>query len=171
MHCRGHTKSRVTVTNYAEATAMPHLIHNVFARLPALAPHHPLTAVYFPSQPVASTPPLPTSLTIEQVNSLLMVDTHREWRAQPTLRGVMLSTAPLLSIKTSPSLSLYLRTECNPMVGIRARMRANRTYTQFRRYHIRQVQTPRAHSVPASSRPQPTSTPSSTSCCAVLAMT
>ena len=106
MHCRGHTKSRVTVTNYAEATAMPHLIHNVFARLPALAPHHPLTAVYFPSQPVASTPPLPTSLTIEQVNSLLMVDTHREWRAQPTLRGVMLSTAPLLSIKTSPSLSV-----------------------------------------------------------------
>ena len=142
-HCRGHTKSRITVTNFAEATAIPHLIHNVFAQLPALAPFHPLTAHYFPSQPVASTPPLPTSLTIEQVNSLHMVDTHREWRAAPTLRGVSKSTAPLLSIKTTPALSLYLRVECNPMVGIRARIRANRTYTQHRRYiPLRQVQDP-----------------------------
>jgi hypothetical protein len=141
-HCRGHTKSRITVTNFAEATAIPHLIHNVFTRLPALAPLHPLTACYFPSQPVASTPPLPTSLTIDQVNSLLMVDTHREWRAPPTLRGVSISTAPLLTIKTSPALSLYLRVECNPMVGIRARIRANRTYTQFRRYTLRQVPDP-----------------------------
>jgi Reverse transcriptase (RNA-dependent DNA polymerase)/Endonuclease-reverse transcriptase len=142
-HCRGHTKSRITVTNFAESTAIPHLIHNVFAHLPTLAPLHPLTTHYFPSQPGASTPPLPTSLTIDHVNSLLMVDTHREWRAPPTLRGVSLSTAPLLSIKTSPALSLYLREECNPMVGIRARIRANRTYTQSRRYRpLRQVQDP-----------------------------
>ena len=142
-HCRGHTKSRITVTNYAESVAIPHLIHNVFSQLPVLAPFHRLTSLYFPSQPVASTPPLPTSLTIEHVNSLVMVDTHREWRAPPTLRGVSLSTAPLLAIKTSPALSLYLRVECNPMVGIRARIRAGRTHTQFRRYTtLRQIQDP-----------------------------
>ena len=145
-HCRGHTKSRITVTNFAQSSAIPHLIHNVLAHLPTLAPLHPLTARYFPTQPAASpasAPPLPTSLTIEEVNSLLMADTHREWRAPPTLRGLYVSTAPLLSIKTSPALSLYLRAECNPMVGIRARLRANRTYTQFRRYtHLRQVQDP-----------------------------
>ena len=116
---------------------MPHLINKVLAHLPTLAPLHPLTAQYFPIQPAAGqvpAPPLPTSLTIEEVNSLLMVDTHREWRAPPTLRGLRVSTAPLLTIKSSPALSLYLRVECNPMVGIRARIRANRTYTQFRRY-------------------------------------
>jgi hypothetical protein len=145
-HCRGHTKYRITVTNFATSTAIPHLIHNVLAHLPTLAPHHPLTAVYFPAQLAAGAgpaPPLPTSLTVDDVNSLLMVDTHREWRAPPTLRGVQMSTAPLLSIKTSPSLSLFLRAECNPMVGIRARIRANRTYTQFRRYTtLRQIPDP-----------------------------
>jgi hypothetical protein len=145
-HCRGHTKSRITVTNFAESTAIPHLIHNVLAHLPALAPLHPLTAVYFPTQLAAGAapaPPLPTSLTVDDVNSLLMADTHREWRAPPTLRGLKVSTAPLLFIKTSPALSLYLRAECNPMVGIRARIRANRTYTQFRRYTtLRQIPDP-----------------------------
>jgi len=109
-HCRGHTKSRITVTNFAESTAIPHLIHNVLAHLPALAPHHPLTAVYFPAQLAAGAipaPPLPTALTVDDVNSLLMTDTHREWRAPPTLRGLQVSTAPLLSIKTSP-------TTCSP---------------------------------------------------------
>jgi hypothetical protein len=141
-HCRGHTKSRVTVTTYAKATAIPHLIHNVLAHLPTLAPHHPLTHHYFPTQPGAVPPPLPSCLTTDQVNSLLMADTHREWRAPPTLRGVMQSKAPLRTIKTSPALSLYLRVECNPMVGVRARIRANRTYTQVRRYSIGKVQDP-----------------------------
>ena len=143
-HCRGHVKARIPVTRYADATAIPHLLHEVLAHLPTLAPHHALTARYFPSQPSAATPPLPTALTIttDDVNSLLMVDTHREWRAPPTLRGGMQSTAPLLSIKTSPTLSLFLRHETNPMVGIRARIRANRTHTQLRRYRIRQVQDP-----------------------------
>jgi hypothetical protein len=145
-HCRGHNKSRITVTNFAEATAIPHLINNVLAHLPELAPFHPLMAVYFPTQPAAGPAPaplLPLSLTVDEVNSLVMADTHREWRAPPTLRGVSMSTAPLLSIKTSPGLSLYLREECNPMVGIRARIRANRTYTQFRRYtQLRQIPDP-----------------------------
>lgn len=145
-HCRGHTKSRITVTNFAETTAIPHLIHNVLAHLPALAPLHPLRALHFPIQPAAGPAPalpLPTSLTVEDVNSLVMADSHREWRAPPTLPGVSMSTAPLLSIKTSPGLSLYLRTECNPMVGIRARIRANRTYTQFRRHTtLRQIPDP-----------------------------
>ena len=145
-HCRGHTKARITVTSFAESAAIPHLIHNVLAHLPALAPLHPLTAVYFPTQHAAGAVPalpLPTSLTVGEVNSLVMADTHREWRAAPTLRGVQVSTAPLLSIKTSPGLSLYLRAECNPMVGIRARIRANRTDTQFRRYTtLRQIPDP-----------------------------
>ena len=83
------------------------------------------------------------TLTLDEANSLLMVDTYREWRAEPTLSRVSMSTAPLLSIKTSPMLSLYLKVERNPMAGIRARIRANRTYTQFRRHTIlRQVQDP-----------------------------
>ena len=107
--------SRIPVTRFAEEAAIPHLIHNVLAHLPTLAPHHALTARYFPSQPSAApAPPLPTTLTLDDVNSLLMIDTHREWRAPPTLRGVMLSTAPLLSIKTSPTQSLFLRHETNP---------------------------------------------------------
>jgi hypothetical protein len=146
-HCRGHTKSRITVTNFAVSTAIPHLINNVLAHLPTLAPLHPLTAIYFPSQLAAArampAPPLPTALSVDDVNSLLMVDTHREWRAPPTLRGLQVSTAPLLTIKTSPALSLYLYAECNPMVGIRARIRANRTYTQYRRHTtLRQIPDP-----------------------------
>ena len=145
-HCRGHTKSGITVTNFAEATAIPHLIHNVFTRLPALAPLHPLTACYFPSQPVASTPPLPTSLTIDQVNSLLMVDTHREWRAPPTLRGVSISTAPLLTIKTSPALSLYLRVRsATPWWASELVSEPTAPTSQFRRYTLRQATRPLLH--------------------------
>ena len=171
-HCRGHTKSRitVTVTNFAEATAMPHLIHNVFTRLPALAPLHPLTACYFPSQPVATIPPLPTSLTIDQVNSLLMVDTHREWRAPPTLRGVSNSTAPLLTIKTSPALSLYLRVECNPMVASELVSEPTApTLSSDGTLSVR-YQTPPAPFLPAGNSPRSISTPLSTACSSVLAI-
>jgi hypothetical protein len=144
-HHRAHVISRVPVTTFATTTAMPHLIHNVLAHLPHLAPKHPLMHRFFPGHPAAgpAIPTMPQTLTLDEANSLLMVDTYREWRAEPTLSRVSMSTAPLLSIKTSPMLSLYLKVECNPMVGIRARIRANRTHTQFRRHTIlRQVQDP-----------------------------
>ena len=97
---------------------------------------------FFHSNP-SMVPALPASLTVDEVNSLVMVDTHREWREQPTLSRVSVSTAPLLSIKMAPILSLYLSVESNPMVGIRARIRANRTHTQYRRYTtLRQVLDP-----------------------------
>jgi hypothetical protein len=139
-HCRAHVKSRVPVTTYASQTAIPHLINNVLARLPELAPLNSLMSRYFPEQPpgpAAAAPALPSNLTMEEIHLLTMVDTHREWRAEPTLSRVQRSTAPLLTIKTSPSLSLFLTHEINPMVSLRARMRANRIPTQYRRYHQR----------------------------------
>jgi hypothetical protein len=144
-HCRSHVVSAVPVTTFASKNAIPHLINNVLSHLPHLAPKHPLVRRFFPSHPALAPPgqALPVSLTMQEVNSLLMVDTHREWRAEPTLSRVSKSTAPLLTIKTSPMLSLFLSAECNPMVGIRARIRANRTHTQYRRYTaLRQVQDP-----------------------------
>jgi Reverse transcriptase (RNA-dependent DNA polymerase)/Endonuclease-reverse transcriptase len=151
-HCRAHVKSRITVNISAVQTAIPHLINKVLAHLPTLAPFHPLMKRYFPSHlraadgpalPAAALPvPLPTTLTIDEVNSLTMVDTHREWRAEPANDLSQSSTAPLLTIKTSPVLSLYLKMEYNPIAGVRARIRANRTHTQFRRYKLRQVQDP-----------------------------
>lgn len=135
-HCRGHTSSRIPTCIYAEQTALPHLINNVLARLTELSPGHPLLSKYFPAAPQGA-PSLPTRLSMEEVNSLTMVDTHREWRDPPTLDRVQRSTAPLLSIKRSPSLSLFLRYETNPMVAVRARIRANRVPTQYRRYHLR----------------------------------
>jgi len=87
--------------------------------------------------------PLPASLTIAEVNSLVMVDTHREWRAEPTLTMASASTAPLLNIKTSPRPSLFLSLECNPMISVRARLRANRLPTQERRYRqLKEVDDP-----------------------------
>jgi hypothetical protein len=130
----------VPVTTYASQTAIPHLINNVLARLPELAPLNSLMSRYFPEQPpgpAAAAPALPSNLTMEEIHLLTMVDTHREWRAEPTLSRVQRSTAPLLTIKTSPSLSLFLTHEINPMVSLRARMRANRIPTQYRRYHQR----------------------------------
>jgi hypothetical protein len=128
--------SRVTATTYGKRTAIPHLIHEVLSRLPQLAPLHPLMLKYFPSTAAAgaAAQALPTTLTSDEVNSLTMVDTHREWRAEPTVRYIMSSTAPLLTIKTSPGLSLFLNAERNPMVMVRARIRANRIPTQHRRY-------------------------------------
>jgi len=127
--------SRVTATTYGKRTAIPHLINNVLALLPQLAPLHPLMLRYFPTAAAAGPPlPLPSTLTVDEVNSLTMVDTHREWRSEPTQRYIMSSTAPLLTIKTSPGLSLFLKAERNPMVMVRARIRANRIPTQYRRY-------------------------------------
>ena len=77
--------------------------------------------------------PLPTTLTTSEVNTLLMVDTHREWRADAQMAMASASTARLLAIKTSPRPSLFLTMERNPMVSIRARLRANRLPTQERR--------------------------------------
>src|ERR1700744_5700011 len=132
----------IPVMSFASITAIPHLIHNVLGHLPRLAPTHPLMTPFFHNNP-SMAPALPASLTVDEVNSLVMVDTHREWREQPTLSRVSVSTAPLLSIKMSPTLSLYLSVESNPMVGIRARIRANRTHTQYRRYTtLRQVLDP-----------------------------
>ncbi len=120
---------------------MPHLINNVLAHLQQLAPAHPLAARYFPAG--ANMPvPLPATLTIDEVNSLMMVDTHREWRAEPALAKASASTAPLLAIKTSPKPSLFLSLECNPMVAIRARLRANRLPTQKHRYRLNEVDDP-----------------------------
>lgn len=135
-HCRGHTTSSIPTCIYAEQTALPHLINKVLARLPELAPGHPLLHTYFPAA-LQGAPALPVTLSVEEVNSLTMVDTHREWRDPPTLSTVQQSTAPLLTIKRSPSLSLFLRHESNPMVAVRARIRANRVPTQYRRYHLR----------------------------------
>jgi hypothetical protein len=141
-HCRAHVKTSVPVMTFASVTAIPHLICNVLAHLPRLAPNHPLMTRFFSNNTLIA-PSLPTTLTLDEVNSLVMVDTHREWREPPTLPRVSASTAALLSIKMSPFLSLYLRVESNPMVGIRARIRANRTYTQYRRYtKLRQVLDP-----------------------------
>ena len=107
--------------------------NNVLAHLPQLAPFHVLISRYFPG--AANLPaPLPATLTVDEVNSLLMVDTHREWSAEPTMTKASISTAPLLTIKTSPRLSLFLSLECNPLVAIRVRLRANRLYAQERRY-------------------------------------
>jgi hypothetical protein len=90
---------------------------------------------YFPYTLAAGTlPTLPTTLTMEEVISLTMVDTHREWRVEPKHSRSMSSSAPLLTIKTTPSLSLFLTTELNPMVSVRARIRAGRIHTQFYRY-------------------------------------
>ena len=131
-YCAGPLIS-TPVTNRAETVAIPHLINNVLAHLPRLAPFHPLISRYFPG--AANLPaPLPATLTVDEVNSLLMVDTHREWRAEPTMTMASISTAPLLTIKTSPRPSLFLSLECNPLVAIRARLRANRLSTQERRY-------------------------------------
>ena len=131
-YCAGPLIS-TPVTNRAEKVAIPHLINNVLAHLPRLAPFHPLISRYFPG--AANLPaPLPATLTVDEVNSLLMVDTHREWRAEPTMTMASISTAPLLTIKTSPRPSLFLSLECNPLVAIRARLRANRLSTQERRY-------------------------------------
>jgi hypothetical protein len=125
----------VTATTYGKRTAIPHLINNVLALLPQLAPLHPLMLRYFPTAAAADPPlPLPSTLTVDEVNSLTMVDTHREWRSEPKQRYIMSSTAPLLTIKTSPGLSLFLKAERNPMVMVRARIRANRIPTQYRRY-------------------------------------
>ena len=56
---------------------------------------------------------------------------------------VSASTAPLLTIKTSPRPSLYFKLETNPMVSVRARLRANRLPTQERRYsRLREVDDP-----------------------------
>ena len=52
------------------------------------------------------------------------------------------STAPLLAIKTSPRPSLFLSMECNPMIAVRARLRANRLPTQQHRYRLDQVDDP-----------------------------
>ena len=130
------------LTYRAETVAMPHLINSVLAHLPQLAPAHPLTPRYFPG--AANMPvPLPPTLTIDEVNSLMMVDTHREWRSEPTMTMAGASTAPLLTIKTSPRPSLFLSLECNPMVAVRARLRANRLPTQERRYRqLKEVDDP-----------------------------
>ena len=130
------------LTYRAETVVMPHLIHNVLAHLPQLAPAHPLTSRYFPG--AANLPvPLPSTLTFDEVNSLTMVDTHREWRSEPTMEMMSASTAPLLTIKTCPRPSLFLSLECNPMVSIRARLRANRLPTQQRRYRqLKEVDDP-----------------------------
>ena len=130
------------VTNLAETVAIPHLIHNVLAHLPQLAPAHSLMQRYFPvgaNMPV----PLPTTLTVGELDALLMVDTHREWRAEAGMAIASTSTAPLLTIKTSPRPSLFLKLESNPMVSVRARLRANRLPTQERRYsRLREVDDP-----------------------------
>lgn len=139
-HCLAHRKNCTPVTTYVEQTAMPHLISQVLAHLPTLAPLHPLMTRYFPRGENLPCP-LPISLTIEEVNSLTMVDTHREWRDGRTLARVSISTAPLLTIRTSPVPSLFLKVESNPMAAIRARIRANRIPTQHRRYHMRPPQT------------------------------
>ena len=130
------------LTYRAETVAMPHLINNVLAHLQQLAPAHPLASRYFPG--AANMPvPLPTTLAIDEVNRLMMVDTHREWRSEPTMQMMSASTAPLLSIKTSPRPSLFLLLERNPMVSIRARLRANRLPTQQRRYQqLKEVDDP-----------------------------
>jgi hypothetical protein len=129
------------LTSRAEIVALPHLIHNVLAHLPQLAPKHALIPRYFPG--AANMPvPLPDTLTMDEVNSLMMVDTHREWRAEPTLAVASASTAPLLAIKTSPGLSAFLSMEANPMVAIRARLRANRLPTQQHRYRLGEVDDP-----------------------------
>ena len=129
------------LTTRAETAALPHLIHNVLAHLPQLAPRHALIPRYFPG--AANMPvPLPDTLTLDEVNSLMMVDTHREWRAEPTMSMAFASTAPLLAIKTSPGLSAFLSMEGNPMVAIRARLRANRLPTQQHRYRLGEVSDP-----------------------------
>ena len=121
----GHKAAARPVTNLAETVAIPHLISNVLAHLPQLAPAHSLMQRYFPVG--ANMPmPLPTTLTMAEVNALLMVDTHREWRADAEMAMASASTAPLLTIKTSPRPSLYFKLETNPMVSVRARLRANR---------------------------------------------
>jgi len=129
------------VTARAETVSMPHLINNVLAHLQQLAPGHSLTPRYFPAA-LNMPAPLPTTLTIDEVNSLAMVDTHREWRAEPTLAMASASTAPLLAIKKSPRPSLFLTVECNPMVAARARLRANRLPTQQHRYRLGEVNDP-----------------------------
>jgi hypothetical protein len=138
-HCRSYINSSIPLLTYAEQTVIPHLINNVLSRLPELAPHHPLIPRYFPGPLVHVPAPnnaLPSTLTLDEINSLIMVDTHREWRDGPkSMRaGGESSTAPLLTIKTSPSLPPFLRLEQNPMVSIRALIRANRIHTQHRRY-------------------------------------
>jgi Reverse transcriptase (RNA-dependent DNA polymerase)/Endonuclease-reverse transcriptase len=132
-----HCETRIPVTTRAARDAMPHLINNVLAQLPQLAPRHRLMRRYFPTTMpagAAAAPPLPTSLSLEEVNSLTMVDTHREWRGKPAYAYIGASTAPLLTIKTSPGQSLFLKVELNPMVSLRARIRANRVHTQYHRH-------------------------------------
>ena len=130
------------LTNFAETVAVPHLINNVLAHLPQLAQAHALNQLYFPAGANMAMP-LPATLTVSEVNTLLMVDTHREWRADAEMTLASTSTAPLLAIKTSPRLSLFLVLESNPMVSIRARLRANRLPTQERRYRqLKEVDDP-----------------------------
>ena len=130
------------VTNIADTVAVPHLINSVLAHLPQLAPAHALNQLYFPAGANVAIP-LPVTLTVSEVNALLMVDTHREWRAEAEMAMASTSTAPLLAIKTSPRPSLFLTLESNPMVSIRARLRANRLPTQKRRYRqLREVDDP-----------------------------
>ena len=65
------------------------------------------------------------------------------WRAEPTMAMSSISTAPLLTIKTSPGPSLYLSLQCHPTLAVRARLRANRLPTQERRYRqLREVDDP-----------------------------
>ena len=104
-----------------------------------------------------------------------MVDTHREWRVPAhSPRSDAEHRASPLHQDLAFAVVCTSATECNPMVGIRARMRANRTYTQVPPATIiRQSAGPLVHipCLQAAGALASISTPSSTSCCAVLAMT